>query len=213
MAGITNSSISYSSGTAEKVGSYDPFIVKLDPLGEILWAGNFGASGHDECFSLELDSEGNLLLAGYFRGDWSIGEDTYTAQGTKYPDGFLLKIDTEGQVLWSIAGGKGSTELFHDIRLDADDNIFVVGEQDHTYDFGGTEVVGSGTTVAKVASDGTVIWAKCLGDSGGGGRGIEFGPEGNLFVAGYGGGKMQVQHLDAETGDLIWQKRYAGGYC
>ena len=56
-----------------------------------------------------------------------------------------------------------------------------------------------------------VVWAKCLGDSGGGGRGIEFGPEGNLFVAGYGGGKMQVQHIDAETGDLIWQKRYATG--
>ena len=30
VAGITNSSISYSGGTAEKVGSYDPFIVKLD---------------------------------------------------------------------------------------------------------------------------------------------------------------------------------------
>ena len=59
---------------------------------------DFGASGHDECFSLELDSEGNLLLAGYFRGDWSIGEDTYTSQGHWYPDGFLLKIDTEAEL-------------------------------------------------------------------------------------------------------------------
>ena len=93
---------------------------------------------NDDCFSLELDSEGNILLQGTFVEMEQLEKIPTLPKGSNGTQmASCSRLILRGQVLWSIAGGKGSTELIHDIRLDADDNIFVVGEQDHTYDSAG----------------------------------------------------------------------------
>ena len=52
----------------ENNGSYeDPFILKLDPQGNYVWAVTFGNDDGEGQKSLDVDAQGNILTTGYFR--------------------------------------------------------------------------------------------------------------------------------------------------
>ncbi len=191
------------------------------------WAQSAGGSSDDRGVGLAQDSQGNLYICGWFSGQAAFGGTTLTATGST--DMFVAKLDGGGAWIWvKQAGGTASCQPTG-IAVDANDDVYVVGNLNGTANFGVYPLATVGQTdvfVAKLSTDGDWLWAV----RGGGGdldaaRDIDVAPDGSVYVAGsfYGTATFGnltftspiptsdifVARLDP-TGGWLWAKQ-AGG--
>jgi hypothetical protein len=68
LAGVVNGSADFGDGPLQSAGGGDAFVAKLDPSGGYLWAKRFGDGQAQEATGVVADTQGNVLLAGYFSG-------------------------------------------------------------------------------------------------------------------------------------------------
>lgn len=66
------------------------FFAQLTDSGEVTWADSFGGSGHNMGSSTAIDPEGNIYLAGSFRGQLSHAQGSFTSKGDD--DVFVAKF-------------------------------------------------------------------------------------------------------------------------
>ncbi|MBD3637184.1 MAG: T9SS type A sorting domain-containing protein, partial [Crocinitomicaceae bacterium] len=84
------------------IGLSDIFIEKLDTDGNFIWGASLGGSNTDDSEALAIDSDGNILLSGFFDGqaDFDPSTDTFLLQNytnrsmfiAKYTEGYLGNI-------------------------------------------------------------------------------------------------------------------------
>ncbi len=79
-------------------GNYDMIILKLNPIGNLIWAKQLGGpfseyNGWRD--NMTLDNQGKLLISGLFQGtvDFDLGPETYELTSNGDYDIFLLKMD------------------------------------------------------------------------------------------------------------------------
>ena len=91
-------------------GSYDPFVSKLNSLGEFVWAKRFGGTGYDESYSVLVDSSGNVYTTGFFEGtaDFDPGAGTANLVSAGSSDVFVSKLDSTGAFVWANQLASGS---------------------------------------------------------------------------------------------------------
>ncbi|HMX39943.1 MAG TPA: gliding motility-associated C-terminal domain-containing protein, partial [Saprospiraceae bacterium] len=77
----------------------DALLMRLDAYGDIVWQGRYGGSGDDLFTDCCMANDGGLLCLGQTR--------SYGAGGL---DVWLLKLDEQGQVLWSRTYGKSTDD-------------------------------------------------------------------------------------------------------
>ena len=84
-------------------GSYDIFIVKLNPQGDFLWGKSIGGSvGADIGYAIKTDNRGNVFVSGYFHDIVDFNPDTGVSNlSAAYIDAFVLKLDSAGNFLWA----------------------------------------------------------------------------------------------------------------
>lgn len=119
-------------------GDYDIYIQKLDPTGNLLWAKSIGGSGADEGIGMAIDATGNVYLIGTFENtvDFDPGAGTYNLTASSfYHDGFLLKLDVNGDFVWAHNWGANRNVTMRGIAIDALQNIDICGSFDGTTDF------------------------------------------------------------------------------
>lgn len=153
-----------------------------------LWSWTCGTDKDEFATAVVLDSSGNAYVAGYFDGgSLRCGGKSLASKGDR--DGFLLKIDAGGKVLWAMQlGGTGHDRLL-DLALDGSDNLYVVGWFNDEATLGNTQVKGIAgqdqTVVARVSPSGAVVWTATLSQTGSSkGLGIGSDSTGRLCVAG-----------------------------
>lgn len=95
------------------VGNWDYYIVKTDSQGNEEWTKTFGEDSNDECYSIQLTSDGGYIVAGYS----SDGEGDF--------DSYIVKIDDQGNEQWSQTYGG---ELYSEGRYveQTSDNGYIV---------------------------------------------------------------------------------------
>jgi hypothetical protein len=78
--------------------SQDTFILKLDSLGNYLWAKSVGGAGSDVGNSISLDRTGNAYIAGTFSNTVDFNPGAGTSNFTSNGDGdiFISKLDSSG---------------------------------------------------------------------------------------------------------------------
>ena len=109
----------------QKVGSYDVFLSKHDPNGQLLWVKQWGTEGDDGAYGLTIDESQNLLyLTGYtngsFLGDHRGSYDAWAAQ-----------LDSDGNQLWGSQWGTAAMESGKDIAFDRrTGSVYVTGITD-----------------------------------------------------------------------------------
>lgn len=82
-------------------GGYDAIIFKTDKTGNLIWRKTFGGLDWDFAYSISKTLDGNLIICGA----------TYS-YGRGGSDGFLLKLDYNGNFLWDkIYGSKKDDDL------------------------------------------------------------------------------------------------------
>lgn len=176
-------------------GVNDIYIQKLDRDGTLLWARSIGnATFFDVGNAIVVDASQNVYIAGYFAGavdfDPGAGTQTFTSAGGN--DGFLLKLDPDGEYVWAIQiGGTGVDEV-RAIALDTTGNPHLVGRYSGTADLDSspssanvTAGGGSDVFVVKYNADGTYAWGASLGGTAtDDGRGIGVDSSGNVYTSG-----------------------------
>lgn len=152
------------------------FIAKLSEDGELIWAKR-SASASSKVYSSDLDSQGNIYLAGSF-SFWNPVDFDPSPTGTHFResegyDYFIQKLNPEGELEWVIqyettVNGDGTF-----LEIDSLDNIIAVGQFYGTVDFdpGPDEYLlieqnpngnATATFICKLSSDGTFIWARVI---------------------------------------------------
>lgn len=140
--------------TNASAGFEDIFIVKYDSNGNALWAKRAGGGliNDDVGFSISTDSNGNALMTGYFESPTiTFGTATLTNTSAGDADIFIVKFDTNGNVLWAKSAGGTNDDFGHDIFTVANGSSYITGLfQSPTITFGTTTLTNSGTSLNKI---------------------------------------------------------------
>jgi len=149
--------------------------------------------GWAEGIDVELDPQGNAVIAGEFGGTINIGPDTLSqsppAPWTKGGDGLLAKTSAAGSWLWgkTTARGNPGTSFYHRLKINSVGESYYVGTIAGTVEIGNQQhspAVSAGFLL-KVDSSGTHLWHDvydCGGITDADGVGID--GAGNAYVSG-----------------------------
>ncbi len=121
-----------------------PFVEKLDPSGNFIWARVFttGSYKYRNITTIVTDSNNNVFVGGEFEGQMDLDPSsaTYTISsrtpglGTNFP-GFYVKLDTDGMFKW---GGQIDSDIRSAVRSitsDVSNNVLIAGNFSSTVDF------------------------------------------------------------------------------
>ncbi|MCE3278273.1 MAG: hypothetical protein K0S44_464 [Bacteroidetes bacterium] len=155
-------------------GSFDAYISKLDMAGNLSWVRKIGHSGADYGTSVNADSTGNIYISGSFQNtvDFDPSPVIYHMSSAGSADAFILKLDLQGNFLWSHRFGSYENDYCNDVSLDGNCNIYICGTFKGTSDFnpnaGVYNMTSSGSTtqdifIIKIDSLSNFIWAKQMG--------------------------------------------------
>ncbi len=116
-------------------GGYDCFIAKGNPSGTILWAKRLGSTGTDQFYAISTDSDGNIYVSASF------ATTTTIAPGITVSGSQLIKIDTNGNILW--AKSVPINEMF--LARNISTHVYATGILNGTKTFDSFSVMSSGT--------------------------------------------------------------------
>jgi hypothetical protein len=94
VAGSYQGSVSFDSFNLTPLVTSDEFIIKLNPLGNILWAKSFGGASSDLVNSIFIDSSNNLYITGYYAStvEFDLNTSSFTMNAIGQIDAFVLKM-------------------------------------------------------------------------------------------------------------------------
>jgi hypothetical protein len=133
--GTFTGSITVGNTTLTSSGNRDAFLVKYNSCGVVQWAIKGGSSGEqDYPYSMALDASGNVYWVGRYNQTFTINgtSGSFTAPYTStnnvnHQDGFLVKLNSAGEVLWGASCRGTSNDGFNGIALDNSGNPIVTG--------------------------------------------------------------------------------------
>ncbi|MBI3239731.1 MAG: T9SS type A sorting domain-containing protein [Flavobacteriia bacterium] len=155
-------------------GQSDVFITKLNVLGEMLWTKTVGGSLSDFGYSIKIDQQGNVFVAGMFESIVDFNPDSEIEMRNSHGsyDAFLLKLDADGNFLWVNTFGGSDYDRCTSIVLDASSNVFLAGSFQNSVDFdqsaNSAQYSCAGAFDAflmKVDENGNFNWVKTIGGS------------------------------------------------
>jgi hypothetical protein len=217
-------------------GSPSKVLVKLSGAN-----GNYLSEMSTSLFNMFIfDSEGNMYFTARFTQQITIGSTILTpndvAPSIGAGDIVVYKMAADGTVAWVRQFGGNREDNPKTLTFDQEGNIVVAGEfQSQTLNFSGIlleKTNGVSDFLAKLDTDGNVIYAKHINTSTGGTLQISdlhVASDGNMYITGYNGGTMNlngyvftvvqnspghsfnqfVAKLNAD-GDGIWMKSVGG---
>lgn len=141
-------------------GLSDVFVLKHDPMGNILWAKKLGGAMNERATSVACDGNGNVVITGHFNGTTQLGNNVFTSSGQE--DVFVCKLDPQGNVLWAVSGGGTRADLGYHITVDQNQHILVTGQFYQQAQFANVTLNGIKEDVflLKYDASGNLLWAK-----------------------------------------------------
>jgi len=141
-------------------GSSDIWIVKLDASGTLVWENNLGGSNYDEAQSIQQTTDDGYIVAGL-----SYSNDGDVGGNNGYEDYWILKLDTNGGLVWETNLGGSYDDGAQSIQQTTDGGYIVAGRSDsNDGDLGGNN--GSyDYWIVKLDPSGTLVWETNLGGS------------------------------------------------
>lgn len=130
IAGNTESSDFPSMFSIGQLGSIDCFVIKLDStMTEVKYSLILGGSGHDQVQSIEVDTSGNVYIAGTTSSINFPTENAYQSDiGSLAYDGFITKINATGNgLIFSTYIGGHNDDGIADIILGPSNEVDAVG--------------------------------------------------------------------------------------
>ena len=155
---LVGSSDSDDADISNNIGSYDFWVLKVDKNGSKIWEKNFGGSQADEAFSIVKTSNNQFLIAGNSRSS-----DVNVSVTMGSSDIWLIKIDSDGNLLWEKSFGGSSFEIAKKIIKNNNQEYYIVGSS-RSSDIGVLTNQGNKDVwIISVNENGTINWQKSMG--------------------------------------------------
>lgn len=116
--------------TGGGVVNIDTFVVKLNPAGnELLYATYLGGTLVERAFSIKLNNAGNVYIAGETTSLDLPVKNAFQPQKSASFDAFVARLSVDGSSLdFCTYLGGNDLDKCHDMTLDSDSNVYMVGE-------------------------------------------------------------------------------------
>lgn len=222
VAGTTNSVDGDVRGRTTK-NNFDCWVVKMDKKGNILWQKALGGEADDMAYAIVQTYDGNYILAGVTKSKTGDVSGYHTGSGY---DGWVVKLDEKGNIMWQKCLGGSRLDILNSIALTNDGGYIVAGATSSGDADGNVHghKKGNGLDcwVVRLNDSGSISWQKVYGGTGydqataikqiNDGGYILCGntTSDNGDVTGYHGGTDGwVAKLDGK-GAIVWQKAMGG---
>lgn len=220
VTGTFTTEIDFGGDSFDTKGQRDAFVVELDgETGEHIASIQIGGTGDDYGFGVDVTDDGGLVIAGRFGDTIELG-GTLTAEGET--DIYLARLDANLAPVWSKSFGSSGVDEAHDVRVQANGDVVLVGGFTGTVDFGGGDLTSAGArdiVLASYDAAGNHLWSGAYGDDADqfGGSfelnaslSLALGETGNIYLAGYLLGAVDFQGEDIDAaGDTSSDAFYA----
>jgi hypothetical protein len=199
-------------------------VLNAQPSASLEWVAHMGGASFDYSYSVAVDSDGNVIATGDFRGTADFDPGTGVFEMTSYGirDIFVVKLNAAGQLLWAKQFGGTDNDYSKSVTTDASGNIYFTGNFKGTADFdpgAGQTLITSpngadNAFICKLDANGALSYVKHIvpdpgfpGIPSSGGKSVKIDNAGNVIVCGtYGGGN----DFDPGAGEFIltstWQE-------
>src|SRR5438093_4890324 len=130
-------------------GGVDAFLRKYDSAGNELWTRQFGTPGFDAAYSVAVDNNGNIFVAGRSGND----------------DAFLCKYDADGKQKWLQQFGGLLVDIAYSVSVDGAGNAYVAGLMGQLLPTESGPQKDYDAFLRKYASAGSVVCSRQIGGS------------------------------------------------
>jgi hypothetical protein len=156
---IAASSDSKDFNISNNKGSYDFWILKIASDGNLIWEKSFGGSEIDEARAISATNDGNFMIVGDTRSS-----DKDVSNNNGGADLWMLKIASDGNLIWEKTIGSSSFDVARSISK-TDDSGFIIAGNSRGSDAGFTNNGQNDAWVLKVDANGNTVWQKFIGGS------------------------------------------------
>ena len=121
-------------------GSRDFYIVRTQPDGDTIWTKTFGGANYDQAHCITKADESHYIIGGY--------TSSFGVEG----DIYLLKIDENGNTIWTKTIGTEYNDHISKIRKTTDGGYIICGDVEHwgQYKY----------YIVKTNNNGDTLWTK-----------------------------------------------------
>jgi hypothetical protein len=166
------------------------YLLKINQNGDTLWTKTYGGTGKEVAYAITTTPDGNSIVAGV----------TFSSIGAGYI--YLLKINSDGDTLWTKTFGGSSFDCALAVKPMADGNFIVSGKSE-SFDGGRFEMF-----LLKITPKGDAVWEKNYDIDIGMHQSITPTSDGNFIIAG-GNSSIYIVKITPQ-GDTLWTKIYGG---
>lgn len=144
-------------GSDPAIGDEDFFLLAAEPAGSVSVLAQRGSTGDDDANAVARHPDGDLVICGSTFGDLD-GPGSHAGDS----DAFVARYTSDGTEVWLNQLGTNEWDVFTDVTVDADGNVYVVG---NTYgDLFGTNSGAPDIIYASYSfTDGSARWEKQTG--------------------------------------------------
>ena len=181
----------------------DGWVAKYDPDGRLKWTRRLDAAdylqSYDPAFGVATDGSGNVLVCGLTEG--SLAGPTRGSY-----DGWVVKYDPDGRVLWKHQIGTATGESAKSVTADGNGNVIVAGTTDGS--FAGPSRGKDDVWVVKYNAAGRFMWRRQLGtDTNDDVTGVVADMDGAVILAGNTNGSFATRPR-SRRGD-VWLAKFS----
>jgi len=198
MVGRSDSNAS-SDKSEDSIGdSTDYWVVKVNSEGTLVWENTIGGTSFDYPFAIAVLADGNFVIGGYSSSS-DVDKTSPSLGGT---DGWLVKLDANGAIIWDASFGGGASDRVYCMENTSDGGFLINSYSDSPASGDKTEDSDSVDFWAvKLDSTGELEWENTINansldlpyDV------IEL-PDGNFFLGGYSLSDVGLDRDDPSNG-------------
>ncbi|MCF6308776.1 MAG: T9SS type A sorting domain-containing protein [Flavobacteriaceae bacterium] len=158
-------------------GYNDSFIMKLDPLGNLIWVKTLKGPAFNVGRSITIDDSENIYITGSFGGtvDFDPNNGVFNVTSNGEGDVFILKLNSVGDFIWVKTLGGNLNDYVNSSAIDSSNNLYITGKFEGLVDFDPSNGIFNITAnpdggnrdifILKLDVDGNFIWAKAYGNN------------------------------------------------
>ena len=142
LTGYFTGTVQFGKFTISSPGTPDVFVSKVGPAGKVSWVTTAGGNGYDIGTAVAL-AGGGYYVVGKFQLNAKFGAKTLTSKGIN--DVYLGRLDSLGNITWIEWAGGPADDVGLCIASDGKKHIYVAGYFQDRLNFGGKQLVSSGS--------------------------------------------------------------------